>query len=293
MNGDWHKVSQNISLSIDKNIKIIRKESVSGGCINQCWRLYDDKENKWFIKTNQRERLHMLTMEAKGLDEINQTREIRTPKPICSGKTDSFSYLVLEYIPLNSHINGAKTGVQLAKMHLHTSDTFGWTQNNTIGSTPQSNRQHSHWVDFWKNERLLFQLTLAQKKGLPHHIFNEGEKLANHLSVFFTNYQPKPSLLHGDLWSGNCASDEKQNPVIFDPAIYYGDREADLAMTELFGGFHTDFYDAYHATYPLDVGYRTRKTLYNLYHILNHYTLFGGAYASQAERMIQQLLAEV
>ncbi len=113
------------------------------------------------------------------------------------------------------------------------------------------------------------------------------------LAVLFVGYQPQPSLLHGDLWGGNAAVDTQGNPVIFDPACYFGDREADLAMTELFGGFGRDFYAAYQDFLPLDQGYATRKTLYNLYHILNHLHLFGGGYLSQSERMLERLLAEV
>lgn len=110
---------------------------------------------------------------------------------------------------------------------------------------------------------------------------------------FFDGYSPLPSLLHGDLWSGNVAFARDGEPVIFDPAVYYGDREADLAMTELFGGFDTSFYAAYQSAYPLDAGYPVRRTLYNLYHILNHANLFGGGYVRQAEAMMDRLLAEV
>ena len=120
-----------------------------------------------------------------------------------------------------------------------------------------------------------------------------GLELAEKTHLFFTDYQPRPSLLHGDLWGGNCASDNNNNPVIYDPAVYYGDRETDLAMTELFGGFNNDFYQSYNDTFALDPGYKTRKDLYNLYHILNHYNLFGGSYASQANSITQKLLSEI
>ena len=237
----------------------------------------------------------MFEAEATGLKTIYQTQTIQVPKPVCHGKTKEFSYLVLEYIPMNGTINQITTGEQLAAMHYATQPDgkFGWQLDNTIGSTPQINAFNNDWASFWRTQRLSFQLELAHKKGYSNKDYDAGLKLIEKLALLFTDYQPSPSLLHGDLWGGNCASDNTNKPVIFDPALYYGDRETDIAMTSLFGGFNQTFYDAYDAAYPLDSGYKTRKTLYNLYHILNHYNLFGGGYASQAGAMTQQLLAEV
>jgi fructosamine-3-kinase len=149
------------------------------------------------------------------------------------------------------------------------------------------------WIDFWRERRLGFQLDLAARNGLRGALQTQGRQLMDALPALFAHYRPAPSLLHGDLWGGNWGADAAGNPVIFDPAVYFGDREADLAMTELFGGFSRAFYDAYDAAYPLDKGYETRKTLYSLYHVLNHFNLFGGGYGGQAQRMIQQLLAQV
>ena len=184
-------------------------------------------------------------------------------------------------------------GEQLAKMHHYHAEDFGWIIDNTIGSTQQRNKQNNDWISFWKDERLRFQLNLALHKGLSTEIYEKGFKLSENLGAFFESYQPKASLLHGDLWSGNIAYDEKNQPVIFDPAVYYGDHETDLAMTELFGNFGKHFYDCYNEHYPIDSGYTTRKKLYNLYHILNHFNLFGGSYAIQSERMIDKLLSEI
>lgn len=295
MNGRWQAVEKRLNTSQHTNISFIEMDSISGGCINQAWKATDSSGKHWFIKENTVDLLAMFEAEYSGLEEIHQHQVIKVPKPICVGNTDSFSYLVLEYIPLHSGINQSMTGKQLSAMHQITADNnqFGWSRNNTIGATPQHNQQNDNWVNFWKQQRLLPQLSLAQKKGYTNSAYDAGLKLADNLEVFFQQYHPSPSLLHGDLWGGNCATDSANNPVIFDPALYYGDRETDIAMTELFGGFNPTFYNAYNNEYPLDSGYKTRKTLYNLYHILNHYNLFGGGYASQAESMTKQLLSEI
>ncbi|KAG1707519.1 putative kinase [Nymphon striatum] len=235
----------------------------------------------------------MFKAESLGLKEIQNSNTIKTPKPICYGHTNDSSYLVLEFISLSGAINQATMGRQLAKMHQTTNSNFGWKYDNTIGSTPQQNQENDSWLSFWKEQRLIYQLELALKKGYSKSAYEKGLRLANTLRSFFDTYHPLPSLLHGDLWGGNCAADSENNPVIYDPAVYYGDREADLAMTELFGGFNNEFYSAYNNEYPLHTDYKTRKTLYNLYHILNHYNLFGGGYASQATSMTEYLLSEI
>jgi fructosamine-3-kinase len=200
---------------------------------------------------------------------------------------------VLEYLELggSSRVSDRLLGQQLAYLHQHTQPYFGWHRDNTIGSTTQINQQSHDWLKFWQEQRLGFQLQLAAKNGYGGRLQASGERLGSELAVFF-NHTPTPSLLHGDLWSGNAATDKQGNPVIFDPACYYGDREADLAMTELFGGFSGDFYAAYQDVWALHEDYRVRKSLYNLYHILNHLNLFGGGYLRQAENMITGLLAQ-
>jgi fructosamine-3-kinase len=177
-------------------------------------------------------------------------------------------------------------------MHRVTGRSFGWRRDNTIGSTPQPNTPGNDWIAFWREQRLGFQLRLAERNGLSSALQAKGERLLERLEAFFRGYAPAPSLLHGDLWGGNHGYTVSGEPVVFDPAVYYGDREADLAMTELFGGFGAGFYAAYKEVWPLDSGYAVRKQLYNLYHVLNHANLFGGGYASQAEAMMERLLAE-
>ena len=266
--------------------------NAGGGCINQAFILASGAR-RYFIKTNRAAVAWMFEAEAEGLDEILKSRSLRAPRPVCHGTAGDTAYLVLEYLDLGGHGDPAEMGRQLAAMHRCTTGQFGWKRNNTIGSTPQSNPWTQDWVEFLGKHRLGFQLELAAKNGLGNKLQKPGEALLAHLEVFFQDYQPAPSLLHGDLWGGNAAFTRSGEPVIFDPAVYYGDREADLAMTELFGGFDASFYSAYREAWPLDAGYSTRKTLYNLYHILNHANLFGGGYVNQADVMIRRLLAEI
>lgn len=292
MDGNWKAVEEKISIYLGRPIKIKTSESIFGGCINESKKITDSEDNQWFIKINKPSLRAMFDAELSGLNEIQNSQSIKTPSAIASGKTNQYSFLVLEHLPLSSTINQAQTGIQLAQMHQSISNNFGWHRNNTTGTTEQSNKTHDSWVNFWREERLVFQLELALHKGYSTKAYESGLMLAETLSVFFSTYTPTASLLHGDLWSGNCGTDENNVPVIFDPAVYYGDRETDIAMTELFGGFNSEFYATYDNTFPLDNGYSTRKTLYNLYHILNHFNLFGGGYASQAENMTQSLLSE-
>jgi len=164
--------------------------------------------------------------------------------------------------------------------------------NNHIGATPQSNDWQYSWSDFWREQRLGYQLDLAASNGYGGKLQTLGKQLLMRFPSLI-DHAPVPSLIHGDLWGGNMSFDSNAQPVIYDPATYYGDREAEIAMTELFGGFSADFYAAYQDAWPLDQGYAARKTLYNLYHILNHLNLFGGGYLGQAQGMMERLLAEV
>jgi fructosamine-3-kinase len=198
-------------------------------------------------------------------------------------------HLDLQDAPTSSTME--ELGRALACLHHVTGDRFGWHRPNYIGSTPQTNTPHADWVGFFIDCRLRPQLELAS--GRANTLGRLGTQLIDRLPAFFSPYQPVPSLLHGDLWGGNAGATTDARPVMFDPAVYYGDRETDLAMTELFGGFPRRFYDAYRESWPLDDGYAQRKTLYQLYHVLNHFNLFGGGYATQAERMLHRLLSEI
>lgn len=286
-------VAHAISKATGVAFRIENQHNVAGGCINRS-EILSGAGRRYFIKLNDARRLAMFEAEAEGLAEIDRSNSVRVPQPICYGKHANQAFLVLEYLEIGSGSAGADEalGRQLAAMHRYTNALFGWTRNNTIGSTPQVNSQKSDWVVFYGEHRLRFQLELAAENGYAKGLQVLGEKLLEKLPVFFSGYQPQPSLLHGDLWGGNHAALRDGTPVIFDPAPYYGDREADLAMTELFGGFGTRFYAAYREAWPLDAGYAVRKDLYNLYHVLNHLNLFGGGYRSQAQALLERLLAE-
>ncbi len=250
-----------------------------------------------FRKTLPLAQVARLDAEADGLAALRATGDVRVPTFVGAGQTATEAWLELEYLELESldRAAGAKLGEQLAELHRHFSaeDLYGWPRDNFIDATPQSNQSHRNWARFFATERLRPQLALASQHGMERTLRDKGERIAENLSAFFLDYRPLPSLLHGDLWSGNAAQLPDGTPVIFDPAVYRGDREADLAMSELFGGFPESFYAAYRHAWPLDPGYETRKTLYNLYHVLNHFNLFGAGYLNQVKRMIEKLLAEM
>lgn len=288
----WTALSQHITDATGAPFQARRQHSVGGGCINRAY-VVEDGEQRYFVKTNTLDKAAMFAAEAAGLQAILASRTLRAPHPICHGVADGHAYLVLEFIEMEngSGRSAAFLGEQLAAMHRVTASRYGWDIDNTIGATPQLNTWREDWIHFYGEHRLRFQLDLAARNGYP--LQAKGEKLINRLPDFFTSYQPQAALLHGDLWGGNWGEDPQGKPVIFDPALYYGDRETDLAMTELFGGFPPNFYAAYAAAHPLDAGYATRKDLYKLYHVLNHFNLFGGGYGKQAARMIDRLLAEL
>ena len=287
-------ISQHIATATGLAFKARSVLSLSGGDINAAFR-YQDGNARYFVKLNRPELADMFAAESTGLQELAATQTLRVPNPIVYGQTDIHAFLVLEYLELSraSVSSERLLGQQLAQLHQSVQPYFGWHRDNTIGSTLQLNQKSQHWPSFWCEQRLGFQLQLAAKNGYGDWLQTSGERLCDHLALFFTDYTPTPSLLHGDLWAGNAAADKQGMPVIFDPACYYGDREADLAMTELFGGFSRDFYAAYQTVWPLNEGYKVRKSLYNLYHILNHLNLFGGGYLQQARNIIASLLAEL
>jgi fructosamine-3-kinase len=235
----------------------------------------------------------MFEAEAAGLDALAAAEAIRVPRALCTGTSEGLSFIVMEHLKLGHGGDGGwtKAGRQLAALHRNSATEFGWTRSNTIGATPQHNGWRDNWVAFWRERRLGFQLELAATNGYGGRLQSLGEQLLHRFPALI-DHAPEPSLLHGDLWGGNLGFTAQGEPVIYDPATYYGDREVELAMTELFGGFSADFHAAYREAWPMDAGYRIRRELYNLYHVLNHLNLFGGGYGSQAQSMMQRLLAE-
>lgn len=291
----WDQISAHISQVIGEPFKIEDRQSIGGGCINQGYRIRNSSQS-YFIKLNRAVDLAMFEAEAQGLQQLWATKTLRVPQPICWGTEGSSAYIVLEWLDLGGSGNQQAwemMGHQLAAMHrwqpTHSSEMggFGWQINNTIGSTPQVNQWTKSWSEFWRDHRIGYQLKLAKRRGGN---FPRGNELLEAIPELLSGHEPQPSLVHGDLWGGNAAVIATGEPVIFDPATYWGDREVDLAMTELFGGFQATFYRGYQQAWPLAAGYESRKILYNLYHILNHFNLFGGSYESQANQMIQRIL---
>jgi len=288
----WRDIEAAIRDATGASFAVESRTGVGGGCINQCY-VVRGRGRSFFVKLNAPDRLPMFEAESAGLAEIARSHSVRVPHPVCHGESGGASWLVLEHIELGRARDAGmeELGRALAAMHRVTRAEFGWHRDNTIGSTPQINPPGTDWAAFWRDARLGYQLRLAADNGYRGELIARGEQLLARLPEFFTGYAPQPALLHGDLWSGNAAFTREGTPIVFDPAVYYGDREADLAMTELFGGFSASFYRTYDEAYPRDPGYARRKPLYNLYHVLNHLNLFGGGYRAQAEHTIEVVLA--
>jgi fructosamine-3-kinase len=282
----WDEIVEQISTATGKAFRLAKASPVGGGCINEAYRL-DGEGGPFFAKLNRADKLEMFEAEADGLRDIAATETVRVPHPVCRGISGGQAYLVLEHMELSSRGSEAELGRRLAKLHAVPQTRFGWRRDNTIGDTPQPNPASDNWVAFLREHRLGFQCRLAKRNGLR---LDGADELLGQLDGFFTEYKPRPSLLHGDLWSGNMAYGPSGEPVVFDPATYCGDREAEFGLAEMFGGFGDDFWSAYEAEWPLDPGYSTRKLLYRLYHTLNHFNIFGGGYGSAAEGIIGRLL---
>ncbi len=236
------------------------------------------------MKTNEARFADAFAAEAEGLAAL-RAAGVRAPEPLAHGVAAGEAYLLLEYLELEESGDWAALGRMLAEQHRRHGPRFGWSRDNTIGATPQRNAWRDDWRTFFAECRLAPQLRLAEENGFRLEAGNIADMLGQH--------RPEPSLLHGDLWRGNAGFLADGTPVLFDPAVYYGDREADLAMSELFGGFPREFYAAYEAAYPLDAGYARRKRLYNLYHLLNHLNLFGDGYLEQVQATLGLLLRGV
>jgi protein-ribulosamine 3-kinase len=233
--------------------------------------------------------------EVAGLKLLTQSQAVRVPQVLGNACDDSCAFIALEWIDFrqNTRSSEALLGERLAWQHRVLDSNFGLEFDNSIGANPQRNTWCADWIEFFREHRLRAQLKLAKQHDASAEMLDRGALLCEVMDALFGSYSPMPSLLHGDLWGGNWGTDRSDMPVIFDPAVYFGDREADIAMTKLFGGFGPAFYTAYHSTWPLDQAAGTRTPLYNLYHVLNHFNLFGGAYESKALSMMNRLLAEL
>ena len=232
----------------------------------------------------------MFEAEADGLSEIRATGEVRVPEVIDCGVMNGQAYIDLERLDLEATTRKTEQqfGEQLARLHHHTQEQYGWFRDNTIGLTAQRNNLCDEWVEFFGKYRLGFQVELAITNGYGADITDLAGRLARRLPELFDEYKPQASLLHGDLWGGNWGAVDGE-PVIFDPAVYYGDRETDIAMTLVFGGFGKAFYEAYEANWPMAPGHEKRLKLYQLYHILNHLNLFGRSYLGRVVDLLREL----
>jgi protein-ribulosamine 3-kinase len=271
---------------------IDKATSAAGGCIHSSW-VIESRISRFFVKVNELGAAANFVAEADGLAALGNAG-MRVPHPVAQGSGGASAFLVLEFLALKEgRAEGYRElGRQLARLHGHRGHEFGWYCDNFIGTTPQRNKVTTSWAEFWVRERLRPQLELAARNGHGGRLHALGERVIDAVPRLLAGHTAAPSLLHGDLWGGNAGFLAHDTPVVFDPAVYYGDGEADLAMTELFGGFPVSFYEGYRALRPVDEGYRTRRILYNLYHVLNHLNLFGAGYLGQCERMMESLLIE-
>jgi len=271
------------------NEKVISSASIGGGCIADSRKIVTASGKEFFLKSGNTGN-RMFHCEANGLKELAKAQCIRIPEVIAAEN----DFLLLEYIPqgMRSKYFFEEFGQNFARMHRFHSDKFGFFEDNYIGATPQPNipdrYEERDWTAFYFNKRLLYQYRLAEKNGyVTSRMKNSFSKLESKIGSILEGSEEAPSLLHGDLWSGNYICDENGKVVLIDPAVYYGHREADLAMTKLFGGFSAAFYESYNREYPLPAGWEYRENIYKLYHVMNHLNLFGTGYLSEAEQMLE------
>lgn len=281
-----------IARTLGRNVAISAGtfSEVGGGSIARSFIVGDA-----FVKLDRADAAAIFAAEADGLAALRRCAPLRIPKVFGHGVVDDrddgdgYAYLVLERLELKPlHGNAAAAGRALAALHRCTGERFGWPRDNFIGRTPQSNSEDDNWSRFFARQRLAPQLELARRNGVR---LPSADRLLAALPAFFDDYRPLPSLIHGDLWHGNVALDARGTLALFDPAVHYADRECDLAMAALFGGFPAAFLAAYDDAWPLADGHAERRALYQLYHVLNHANLFGGSYGAEAAALIARLLA--
>lgn len=285
----WKTISLDIGKALQLDFNISHTQKLTGGDINLAYKVSDNNKT-FFVKVNHRQFHDCFLSEAFCLDHLKQSSELIVPQVITSGKIKECSYLVLEYIDMHTSGNnqGAfyRLGQSLAVLHSANQQAeFGWPEDNFIGSTKQLNDYQDNWSTFFASNRIAYQLKLLSEQAIHLVDIPTFSALCQQL---LANHHPIPTLVHGDFWQGNIAF-SNHAPCLFDPACYYGDREVDIAMSELFGRFPNSFYQGYQATYPLQEGYLQRRTIYNGYHMLNHANLFGGIYIDQAKTFIKEI----
>ncbi|MBV2263144.1 MAG: fructosamine kinase family protein [Thauera sp.] len=282
--------------TLGEYLRIISAAPVSGGSIHTALRLEDAGGTCFFAKLAPAAEAPMFEAEADGLAAIAASSSLRTPAVIACGADAAHAFLVLEWLelqPLTSAADGARFAEALAALHRNVGEHFGWPRDNFIGRTPQANAERDNWAHFFVEQRLRPQFARARAQGFDIELQRQADRLLDRVPALFLDYRPAESLLHGDLWHGNAAVLADGTPVVFDPAVHRGDRESDLAMSELFGGFPAAFYAAYRRAWPLHEDYEQRKPLYSLYHLLNHLNLFGRAYLRESLRLATRLNEEL
>lgn len=271
-----------------KNPSINEIQYVGGGCINNTLKVSFDKE-QYFVKWNEDEENDMFEKEQLGLSILSSVDSLNIPETYQYGRIEGRNYLIMEFIEREATKNDfwETLGQNLASLHRTTQDTFGLDHNNYIGRLPQKNDKRSNWIDFLIDNRFEVQLGLAIYNG---HINSDFAKKFRNLYPQLPGLlvQEPSALLHGDLWSGNFMVGTKGLPFLIDPAVYYGNREIELAFTQLFGGFDRKFYDAYNEAFPLESDFQTRAEIYNLYPLLVHVNLFGTSYLSGIQRVLSK-----
>lgn len=298
MNATLQKeIEEALGENLCRGVRIVNSRAVGGGCINTCEVVKTDGGERYFVKSNAGVAEDFFTREAEGLLAIAATESLRVPKPIVAGggpqgeTAKCAHFLIMEYLESARPCDDfdEKMGRGLAGMHRATAEQFGLDADNFIGTTEQPNLPHESWAEFFATRRLGHQLDVARRRGYATAELEKGiDLLTAKLPDLFGNRAPLPSLLHGDLWGGNFMIGPEGEPVLIDPAVYYGDREADLAMTELFGRFESVFYSAYEEAWSLDAGYEERRDIYNLYHLMNHMNLFGLSYMSGVMNIVRR-----
>lgn len=270
--------------------------SLAGGSISEALMLEATDGRRVFVKLNAATFADAFAAEEDGLRALAAAGGVVAPEPLCRGAHAAHAFLVLERLELAAWqpASAAALGRGLAALHRERGAHFGWQRDNWIGATPQPNGWSDDWGTFLRERRLGFQLELARARGFARELGRAGaERLLAALPALLAGHRPQPSLVHGDLWGGNATALADGRAALFDPAVHYADREVDLAMSELFGGFPAEFYAAYRDAWPLEPGYALRRELYNLYHLLNHLNLFGAGYLRRACEVIGRLLAAV
>ena len=288
----WAEICKELSKTVGGTVVTQSLKPLGGGgrCQAVC---VSNGERNVMLKVSSQGRSGMFEAEAAGLEELSRANAIRVPVVYGLGKSDSWEWIAMEYISMTPPTprGQQRLGEGLARLHRRKRDRFGWDRDNTIGLTPQRNSFHASWVGFLKEERLAYQFELAARQGM---VFDGHTELLDQVEHFFSDYNPQPSLLHGDLWSGNVGfAREGEEPIIYDPAVYFGDREAEFGIIEMFGGFSRRFFAAYQSEYPLEEGFEKRRDLYLLYHQLNHFNLFGSSYVPAVQSTLQRLIASL